>query len=126
MQARLIKFGRHILIVAMVVGGVGWLLAWLVDVPARWPDHGRVDLAAVLTTEQLAEVDCLIAEIAADPGRFRVSADFGVSYPSKLMIDSWLRNTWIESQEGTQLNLRAELQRKVQIESSCSLGELLP
>jgi hypothetical protein len=126
MRARLIKFGRHILIIALVVGGVGWLLTWLVDGPDRWPDHGRVALASALTTEQLAEVDCLIAEIAADPGRFRVSADFGISYPDKLMIDSWLRNTWIESQQGTQLNLRAELQRKVQIETSCFFEELLP
>lgn len=126
MRARLIKFGRHILIVALVVGAVGWLLAWLVDVPDRWPDHGRADLAAFLTAEQLAEVDCLIAEVSADPGKFRVSADFGISYPDKLMIDSWLRNTWIESQEGTQLTLRAELQRRVQIETSCSFDELLP
>ena len=126
MRARLIRFGRHILIIALVVGGVGWLLTWLVDVPDRWPDHGRAALAAALTAEQLAEVDCLIAEIAADPGSFRVSADFGISYPDKLMIDSWLRNTWIESQQGPQLNLRAELQRKVQIETSCSFEELLP
>jgi hypothetical protein len=126
MRARLVKFGRHILIVVLVVGAVGWLLAWLIDVPDRWPDHGRADLVAVLTAEQLAEVDCLIAEVSADPGKFRVSADFGISYPDKLMIDSWLRNTWIESQEGTQLNLRAELQRRVQIETSCSFDELLP
>ena len=126
MWARLVRFGRHFLIVVLVVGGIAWLLGWLVDVPARWPDHGRVELTAVLTAGQLEEADCLIAEIEADPGRFRTSSDFRVTYTGKVMIDGWPRTTTIVAQNGTQLTARAELQRKVTIQTACSLGQLLP
>ena len=126
MRDRLIRFGRHLGILVVGVIGVAWLLLWLVDIPDRWPDHGRAELAQSLTPEQLEQIDCLITEIEADPSGFGTSSDFAVAYDDQFVIQGRFRTASIESQTGAQLNMRAEFNRKTEAQTSCSLSELLP
>ena len=126
MRDRLIRFGRHLGIIVVGVIGVAWLLVWLVDLPDRWPDHGRTELAQTLTAEQMEQIDCLIKDIESDPSSFGTSADFQVALDDQLVIQGLFRTASIESQTGTQLNMRAEFNRKTDAQTSCSLSELLP
>lgn len=83
---------------------VGFLLVWLADIPAQYPDHGLEALTASEPPAVVASVACLIEEVRSEPGAFGVGDDFEIlrkdPASTDLIVHGWLRRSsvsWVEN-----------------------------
>lgn len=127
MRERLIKFGRRLGVSVVGAAGVFWLLGWLINVPIQWPDHGRAALALDMSADVLTDLDCLIGDIEADPGKYRAADDFRVTIDGtgQVMVESRFQTTLLVSRKPGAVTLRPELRRIVTEPTTCGLTELL-
>ncbi|MDH3540979.1 MAG: hypothetical protein OEP52_13325 [Acidimicrobiia bacterium] len=97
------RTGRHLLIVAGVVAVLAWFMTWIIDVPARWPDHGLAELDAEAI--DLVAAACLVSEVEADPAGYGVGDDFRfvIDETGTLEIESRWRSSDVRRSGGAVL-----------------------